>query len=138
MKKTVVSLAAALGLVAAVAAVAETPAPADSSPYPDTVTIDVLSHWFAPVEFAHSDHVDAVEDCSACHHDQEPEDIAACDECHSVGFDPTEPETPDLKMAFHLRCVGCHQQEDGSLACVDCHARQALPDGPPLKDAEIK
>lgn len=136
MKTTVLTLALALGLVAA--AVAETPDETAAPKYPDTVTIDVLNHWFAPVEFDHSGHVDAVEECSACHHDQEPDEIAACDECHSVAFDPTEPETPDLKMAFHMRCVGCHQQEDGSLACVDCHERQALPDGPPLKDAAIR
>lgn len=133
MKTTALSLVLAVGLVAA--AMAETPEPPQ---YPDTVTIDVLNHWFTPVEFGHADHVDAVEDCSACHHDQEPDEIVACAECHSVAFDPSEPELPDLKMAFHLRCIGCHQQEEGSLACVDCHARQALPEGPALKDAELK
>jgi len=137
VKTTVLTLALALGLVTA--AVAEKPDETSVTPeYPDTVTIDVLSHWFAPVEFAHGDHVDVAEDCSACHHDQEPDEIAACDECHSVAFDPTEPEIPDLKMAFHLRCIGCHQQEEGSLGCVDCHARQALPEGPALKDAELR
>ncbi len=127
MKKIVLTLLLAGGVAAALAA----------DP-PDTVTIDALNHWFAPVEFTHGDHLDVTDDCSACHHDQEPDEIEACGECHSADYDPSEPDVPDLKMAYHMLCVACHQQEEASLACVDCHARQALPEGPELKEAAVR
>jgi len=102
---------------------------------PEEVTIGEMSYWFAPVEFTHLDHTDLADDCTTCHHDQEPEDIGLCSDCHGLEYDPTEPEAPDLKMAYHQLCVGCHQQEEAPLACVDCHERKALPAGVELKEA---
>jgi len=128
VKTPVLTLILAAGL--AVAACAGEPADG-----PDEVTIDQMSHWFAPVEFSHADHMDLAADCAACHHDQEPDDIGLCSDCHGVEYDPGDPETPDLKMAYHLLCIGCHQQQEAPLACVDCHERKALPEGPELLEA---
>ncbi len=128
MKTTVLILMLGVGLTAA--AFAEEPVTG-----PDEVTIEEMSHWFGPVEFSHADHMDMAEDCTACHHDQEPDDISLCSDCHGVEYDPSDFETPDLKMAYHLLCIGCHQQEDAPLACVDCHERKALPEGPELLEA---
>ena len=108
---------------------------AEEPDIPDEVTIEELSYWFSPVEFSHADHAESAENCSACHHDQEPDDIGLCSDCHGVQYDPSEPEAPDLKMAYHQLCVGCHQQEDAPLACGDCHERKALPEGVELKEA---
>ncbi len=106
---------------------------------PDTVAIDGLSYWFGPVEFPHADHVDLAESCADCHHHGDgPDDIIACADCHGEEFDPAEPETPALKMAYHQRCIGCHRVEDaGPVACVDCHERKALPAGPELGEGRV-
>ncbi len=130
MKTTVLICILAAGLAAG--------AVADAIESPDEVTIEELSHWFGPVEFTHSDHIDMADACSDCHHDQEPDEISACSDCHGVTYDPSEPDAPNLKMAYHLLCVGCHQEVDGPLACVDCHERKALPEGPELGKAMEK
>ena len=106
---------------------------------PETVTIDGLSHWFTGVEFSHADHADLAESCADCHHHGDgPDDINSCDSCHSEAFDPSEPETPQLKMAYHQNCIGCHiSEEAGATACVDCHERKALPEGPELGESRI-
>ena len=105
---------------------------------PDTVVIDDVSHWFMPVEFDHAGHVDMAEACTTCHHDQEPGDETACGDCHLAEYDPAAPDVPDLKMAFHRNCLGCHDENGATLACVDCHARKALPEGPELKGGAMK
>jgi cytochrome c553 len=129
----VLTLLLAVGLVAVTSA-----ADPDAVEVPADVTIDQLSYWFAAVEFSHGDHNDMADDCTACHHDQEPDEISACGDCHGVTYDPSEPDAPDLKMAYHQLCVGCHQEVDAPLACVDCHERRALPAGPELREAAQK
>lgn len=106
---------------------------------PDTVIIDGMSHWFGPVVFTHGDHADMAESCLDCHHHaDDPEDINSCDSCHGEAFDPTEPETPQLKMAYHQRCIGCHQSEGSEATkCVDCHLRAALPEGVELGNGRV-
>jgi len=106
---------------------------------PETVTISGLSHWFGPAEFSHADHVDYAESCLQCHHHADgPDDINTCDSCHGEVFDPGDPETPPLLMAYHQRCIGCHRSEEsGPVACVDCHERKALPDGPELGEGRV-
>lgn len=99
---------------------------------PDTVLIDDVSHWFGPAEFDHAGHVDIADACSTCHHDQEPAEAGACSDCHGALYDPADPDTPDLKMAYHLQCLGCHEDVGATLECVGCHARAALPEGPEL------
>ncbi|MCP4293772.1 MAG: cytochrome c3 family protein [bacterium] len=105
---------------------------------PEEVTIESISYWFEAVEFTHSDHVDVAEDCTDCHHDQEPDEISLCSDCHMEEFDPADWESPDLKMAYHQLCVGCHMVEEISTTCIDCHERKALPEGPELGEGEVR
>jgi len=101
---------------------------------PQTVTIDSLSRWFGPVTFPHAEHVEMAGGCSSCHHhtDGEP---ATCDTCHSKKlYDADSPEMPSLKVAYHERCVTCHQENGGPVKCVDCHVRKVLPKGVKLGD----
>jgi cytochrome c553 len=126
VKTTLLLLIMATGLTVALA-----------SDAPDEVTIDGLSHWFEAVEFSHGYHAEMA-DCTDCHHYQDAEDAGSCSDCHGVDYDPSDPDTPDLKLAYHLTCMGCHQQDGGPLACVDCHARAALPEGVELKEGRLK
>jgi predicted CXXCH cytochrome family protein len=105
---------------------------------PDVVLIDDVSHWFAPAEFAHADHLDMADECSSCHHDQEPEDAGACGDCHLAEYDPASPDVPDLKMAYHTLCLGCHDEVGATLECVGCHERAALPAGPELRAGTMR
>jgi len=120
--------------------------------YPDEVVIDSLANLYEPVTFDHAMHVDATENCSECHHhttgtgvtneycakchkgDVEM-DVVSCQDCHSA--DPVSPENlhtassdyvyhddkPKLKAAYHLKCLGCHNEVDGPTGCEDCHAK---------------
>lgn len=125
--------------------------------YPDEVEINVLANLYEGVIFDHAMHVDVAEDCSACHHhttgtgttdeycakchEGAPEaDTVSCQDCHSA--DPVSPENlhvpqkdykyhddkPNLKAAYHLNCLGCHQQMDGPTGCEDCHAKTEAGD----------
>ncbi len=135
MRFTAIVLTLLVGaLVLTRPSLAQTPQPAA----PDTVSIDGLSHWFGPVVFPHGTHADMTDSCADCHHHGEGSgDINSCDSCHQEAFDPNEPDTPALKMAYHQLCIGCHRaEESGPVACVECHARKALPAGPALGEGK--
>ena len=120
--------------------------------YPDEIEIDSLGNLYEAVVFDHAMHVDATESCADCHHhttgtgaeseycakchDGEVEmDAVLCQDCHSA--DPLSPENlhnpkpgftyhndqPNLKAAYHLNCIGCHQEVDGPTGCEDCHTK---------------
>lgn len=117
---------------------------------PEEVEIDMLSDLYEPVVFDHAMHVE-ISDCVECHHhttgqqptdpnclrchaDSGEADAISCAECHAADrFSPKDlaeranPELyhidkPGLKGAYHLNCVGCHQEMDGPTGCQDCHA----------------
>lgn len=125
--------------------------------YPDEIEIDALENLYEAVQFDHAMHVDATESCAECHHhttgtpvvkeqcamchDGAVEmDIVSCQECHSD--DPLSPENlhipgpgyvyhddkPNLKAAYHLNCMGCHQEVDGPTGCEDCHMKTETGD----------
>lgn len=120
--------------------------------YPDEVEIDSLANLYEAVVFDHAMHVDATDSCADCHHhttgtpssseycakchDGAVEmDVVSCQDCHSG--DPVSAENlhnpqpgyfyhndkPNLKAAYHLNCVGCHEEVDGPTGCEDCHAK---------------
>lgn len=68
---------------------------------PDTVVLDTMAQYYAPVEFAHAMHVELLgeDSCATCHH-------------HTVG-------TPLVDE----NCKRCHatSREPGSAACRECH-----------------
>jgi hypothetical protein len=125
----------------------------DRSDAPETVTIDLLANLYDPVEFSHAAHTEMAE-CSDCHHHtvgtvtnrwncknchENPleGDRVACSDCHPRDRfgsqylatldnpDLYHKEKPGLKGAFHLNCVGCHQENGGPTGCEDCHAMNA-------------
>jgi len=120
--------------------------PADA---PETVTIDGLSELYEPVEFNHAQHIEmaACSDCHhhtvgtvstrwnciKCHNNPQESDSISCSDCHTkdrfgssylATLDDPElfhKEKPGLKGAFHLNCIGCHQDTGGPTGCEDCH-----------------
>ena len=74
--------------------------------------------------------------CAKCHADSGPTDEVACQECHPVKRFEAEylkkldddnslyhVGKPGLKGAYHLKCMGCHQEMGAPNGCQDCHAR---------------
>ena len=60
------------------------------------------------VTFRHLMHADlSFTECTTCHHTFKPEEgpVKPCHECH--GKDTAD--APKAKMAFHTRCIGCHE-----------------------------
>lgn len=87
--------------------------------------LDVLEKLYDPVTFSHGMHTLMAEDCATCHHHSEPGQTLACKECHGSPFDPKNLNMPGLKGAYHLHCMGCHQEMgSGPLGCAECHAKK--------------
>ena len=117
---------------------------------PETVSIDRLANLFGPVQFDHQLHADYAS-CVECHHHttgQTPSNPlclnchdnhtrtsnVSCSFCHSTSPYTEENEQtatpkvkfhidiPDLKAAYHLSCLNCHQAIGaGPTECLDCH-----------------
>ncbi len=116
---------------------------------PESVEINVLANLYGPVNFDHAAHTEMAK-CSDCHHhttgtgptnpscarchDGTVEgDSVSCYDCHAA--EPFIPENlkrmedpeifhidkPGLKGAYHLNCIGCHQEVQGPTGCQDCH-----------------
>lgn len=125
---------------------------------PDRVMLDALSQWYAGVDFDHASHLNLADDCSVCHHHTTgtPPRDPACLACHDLGREASavacrdchapdpfsaqylgekerdvkryHTDKPGLKAAYHLACMGCHQQMDGPTGCLDCHERNEQGD----------
>lgn len=149
-------LASALLLVAANAALAQGP---------DTVTLKPLAELYEPVEFDHTMHTDVAE-CAVCHHQttgmpatgsrcakchsgNETNAPVACSACHEAepfsaealaakeaDTDRYHVDKPGLKGAYHLNCLGCHEEMGGPIGCQDCHAR--TPEGDAVFHADAQ
>ncbi|MFP3939963.1 MAG: cytochrome c3 family protein [Thermoanaerobaculia bacterium] len=100
---------------------------------PDEVVIDEAADKRAPVTFPHATHVDAVDDCTTCHHTSEGltatsgQEVATCVSCH---LDPEEAGTPSMremslkKNPLHAGCIDCHkEQAKGPTKCDECHPK---------------
>lgn len=125
---------------------------------PKAVTIDPLAKFYEAVNFDHSMHTDIAENCATCHHHTvgTPALKGECANCHKKeeisekiscrGCHAAEPfssaeinrlkeggkryhiDMPGLKGAYHLSCLGCHEDQGGPTGCKDCHARNKLGD----------
>ncbi len=118
--------------------------PFNAHKIPQKVVIDGLSDEFKANIFNHKRHYTSLikrvgEDklaaafhsnsyalCSACHHNSPPSATPPkCVTCHSVKIDPTKPERPALKAAYHLQCMSCHDAmkvaRPQNTSCTTCH-----------------
>jgi len=79
--------------------------------------------------------------CAKCHANSGATDEVACRECHPAKrFEAeylkkmAEDNTlfhvgkVGLKAAYHLRCMGCHQEMGAPNGCQDCHTRNDAGD----------
>jgi hypothetical protein len=125
---------------------------------PKGVTIGPLAKYYETVDFDHAMHTDIAENCATCHHHtvgtpalkgecatchkkEEISEKVACRGCHAAEpFSSTEInrlsdggkryhiDMPGLKGAYHLSCLGCHEEQGGPTGCEDCHERNKLGD----------
>ena len=96
---------------------------------------------YLPVRFMHRRHAGSVEncnhssheaqpkDCTTCHHhrsaDMTKKEITRCSACHQDSFNSKIPGRVGLKAAYHLKCMGCHQEvKQGPTGCIGCHAKK--------------
>lgn len=111
---------------------------------PLKVTIDALADKYEPNNFTHRRHVASLMErikgdklaaafhnkpetlCATCHH-RSPLSATPpkCGSCHTKDIDPKNPNRPNLKAAYHLQCMGCHQGMNvgrpKNTDCTTCH-----------------
>jgi hypothetical protein len=93
---------------------------------PEVFVLNALEKIYEPVTFSHGMHTLVADDCVTCHHHSDSGETPACKECHGAPFDPKNLNMPGLKGAYHLQCMGCHQQTDsGPTGCTECHGKKA-------------
>ena len=120
---------------------------------PQSIEIDSLANLYEAVPFDHAMHIDLAEGCSSCHHQTTGTPMvdencgrchhearssggAACGQCHApdpfsaeylrakeVDLKRYHRDKPGLKAAYHLNCLGCHEENGGPTGCQDCHVR---------------
>lgn len=79
--------------------------------------------------------------CVRCHATSGATDSVACQECHvakrfeadyiqRLGEDKNlyHADKVGLKAAYHLRCMGCHEESGAPTGCQDCHTRNDAGD----------
>lgn len=117
------------------------PLPAPSDEFPETVVIDLLVDRYEASNLPHAKIVNALATgtsesalaitfhggsatlCSGCHH-HTPVGVRPppCRSCHGEAAGATT-DRPDLKVAYHRQCIGCHQRMGvAKQGCTDCHA----------------
>ncbi len=88
-------------------------------PVPDRLAIGALANLYQSVDFDHSLHVEAADDCTSCHHKPfgRPE---PCSTCHE---DSVAPSAFVHELHWEVEdCTGCHhKQATGDLRCISCH-----------------
>jgi hypothetical protein len=93
---------------------------------PDVFILDQLSDIYEPVVFPHKLHASMTEmgqGCEVCHHNNPPDRIPPCRECHGGASNPVDLRQPGLKGAYHRQCLGCHRDWTHASKCEICHAK---------------
>jgi hypothetical protein len=102
---------------------------------PEMAILNTIEKLYEPVTFSHGVHTLMADDCATCHHHTQPGQTPACSECHGAPFDPKNLNMPGLKGAYHLQCMGCHQEmESGPTGCTECHAKKVTQEAKAVKE----
>jgi hypothetical protein len=100
---------------------------------PGVVLLDDLEDCYLPVPFDHENHARMAEmtrGCIVCHHcPSEGREHAACKTCHAVEVTEMNTRAPDLRTAYHHRCLNCHKDWIDVSDCSICHQRRASVPG---------
>jgi hypothetical protein len=92
---------------------------------PESLTLNRLENRYTQVVFSHATHTEMTEGCATCHHHSPAGQTVSCGKCHREPFDPGNLNMPGLKGAYHLQCMGCHQEMgSGPLGCAECHTKK--------------
>jgi hypothetical protein len=116
------------------------------------IKIKVLEKEFEPADFPHRKIIDKLVDisnnnklaryfhndlkvlCEGCHHQRKSsaeakKDIPpSCQNCHPKYFNPVNPNKLKLQSAYHVQCIGCHDNmrlEKPTHRCTDCHKEKS-------------
>lgn len=121
------------------------PLPPSSDAFPEEITIRGLAVQYQPATLPHRKIVAKLDEgirtsglaiafhgatermCDGCHH-HAPAATAPvpCQSCHGAEAAATV-DRPDLKVAYHRQCVGCHQAMSiKQQGCTDCHAAKEV------------
>lgn len=117
---------------------------AGSASYPKVILLDSISNKFTPVRFDHEKHITFSSGCSKCHHEHQNNESLSCKDCHTLSpalfkksvqrnfmacktchseFNPSMPQIPDLKAAYHRSCFKCHRGIDVGIEPKGCSGR---------------
>jgi hypothetical protein len=78
------------------------------------------SNYVERRDFGHDVHEEAM-DCLSCHQVTSTAEMR-CSACHKTPHDPENLHVIGLKGAFHLRCMGCHEELGLDVSCTACHS----------------
>jgi hypothetical protein len=127
-------------------------APSTARKAPEVVTLGSLVDKYRPVVFDHAKHMAMAGDCGMCHHQHGNNSSLPCKECHALqpstfknsakssfiacrnchgAIDPSTPQMPSLKVAYHRQCFQCHRGMSGvgvdPKGCAAmCHAKREV------------
>ncbi|MCX7793347.1 MAG: cytochrome c family protein [Thermodesulfovibrionales bacterium] len=117
---------------------------AGSVSYPKVISLDNISGNYTPVKFDHEKHVLFSTGCSQCHHEHQNNESLSCKDCHNLSptffkksvsrnfiacknchseFNPSVPQIPGLKAAYHRACFQCHRGMDVGIDPKGCSGR---------------
>ncbi|MDX1584009.1 MAG: cytochrome c3 family protein, partial [Thermoanaerobaculia bacterium] len=100
---------------------------------PDKVTWDDVADKQPAVTFDHAKHAnELVDSCDTCHHTnkgltaEDDKKVMPCTKCHlkkPMGDVGTMKDMSPKKNPMHIKCMGCHKENDGPTKCTECHQK---------------
>jgi len=115
--------------------------PPFSDDFPESLRIDRMAEEYGPSSLPHGKMVRKLDElvrdsrlarrfhastellCAGCHHNSPVGTRPPpCISCHENEPHPTR-DIPALKAAYHIRCIGCHQELELPVGCTDCHKK---------------
>jgi len=115
------------GLTVSLLATNATEQPQVPQPEKPFLSVTVLAKLYGPAAFDHDAHLRLTDECAFCHH-KSGEATPPCKTCHTPEHDPQNLAKPALAHVYHVRCIGCHKENQiGPTVCAGCHLEAAVP-----------